>query len=168
MRDHLHLRDKRLTVEDLSLRIKAGEKIEVYNLFDRITIKKTVEKAESFLTTPNSQILGIAMRIKGTLALPRYQPEWGLHEMTKGKLSRKNLVHTSEARLDEYEPPKELEKRGSISHQENRRAYNFSDETVDDFFLKEKLFMQRDDFRLALGHAIEKHLMQNARALLED
>jgi ATP-dependent Clp protease ATP-binding subunit ClpC len=154
--------------EEIKLLIKAGEKVVVYNLFDRITIKKNVEKAGDFLRDPDSRILGIAMRIKGTLALPRYQPEWGLHRMAKDKQTRENLVHTSEARLDEYVPPKELEKRGSINHQEDRREYNFSEGTVEDFFLEEKFFMQRDDFKLALGHAIEKHLIKNARALLEE
>jgi hypothetical protein len=154
--------------EEIKQRIKAGEKLVVYNLFDRITIKKSIEKPGDFLHEPNSRIAGIAMRIKGVLALPKYQPEWGLHIWTKEKQTRKNLVHTSEARLDEYVPPKELEKRGSISHQEERRKYNFSEETVEDFFLKEKFFMQRDDFKLALRHAIEKHLVNNAKALLED
>lgn len=154
--------------EEIKLRIKAGEKLVVYNLFDRITLKKNIERARDFLNTPGAQTLGIALRIKGTLALPRYQPEWGLHEMAKGKLSRKNLVHTSEAQLEEYEPPQELEKRASIRDQEDRRRYNFGDETVEDFFLKEKLFMQRDDFKMALGQSIEKLLIKNARALLED
>jgi ATP-dependent Clp protease ATP-binding subunit ClpC len=154
--------------EEIKLRIKAGEKVEVYNLFDRITIKKNVELVKDFLYEPNSQILGIAMRIKGALVFPRYQSEGGLHIRTKEKQEKKNLVHTSESRLDEYVPPKELEKRGSVKDQEDRRQYNFSEETVEDFFLEEKFFMQRDDFKLALSHAIEKHLVQNARALLDD
>jgi ATP-dependent Clp protease ATP-binding subunit ClpC len=154
--------------EEIRLRIKAGEKVTVYNLFDRIALKHGIEKASDFLSAPNPQTLGIALHIKGRLALPRYEPEWGLHSMTIEQQTNRNLVHTSEAALGDYAPPDELKKRGSIRHQESRREYNRSEGTVEDLFLKEKFFMQRDDFKPALQQAIEKQLMNNARALLED
>jgi ATP-dependent Clp protease ATP-binding subunit ClpC len=154
--------------EEIRLRIKAGEKVPVYNLFDRITLKRSVEKASDFLHAPRPQILGIALRIKGPLALPRYEPEWGLHTITREQQTNRNLVHTSEALLENYVPPDELKKRGSVRHQEQRRDYNRNEGTVEDFFLKEKFFMQRDDFKAVLQQAIEKHLIKNARALLEE
>lgn len=154
--------------EEIRLRIKAGEKVTVYNLFDRITLKHSIQKASDFLFAPQTQILGIALRVKGALALPRYEPEWGLHSMTREQQTNRNLVHTSEGELEDYVPPAELKKRGSIRHQETRREYNRSEGTVVDHFLEEKFFMQRDDFKPALQHAIEKHLIKNARALLEE
>lgn len=154
--------------EALKLRIKAGEKVAVHQLFDRQTVKRGVERGREFLLAPRPETLGIALRVKGALALPKYQPEWGLHTLIKERQTDRNLVHTSEARLEDYVPPAELGKRGSIRNQEKRREYNCIEATVEDLFLKEKLFMQRDDFRLALQQAIEKHLIRNARALLDE
>jgi hypothetical protein len=100
--------------------------------------------------------------------LPKYQPEWGLHVVSKLQMTNRNLVHTSEVLLEDYEPPKELEKRGSILHQEVRREYDRNQGIVEDLLLKEKFPMNREDFKLALQQAIEKLLTQNARALLEE
>ena len=154
--------------EAIKARIKAGEKLMVYSLFDRITIKRKVKRPKEFFAAPRAQTVGIAMRIKCDLAFPKFEPERGLHAMTEEQKTHKNLVHTSEAGVREYAPPKELEKRGSISHQEERRDYNRDEGKVEDNALKEKLFMNKDDLKFTLRQSIEKRLIKDAKALLEE
>ncbi|MBI3653739.1 MAG: ATP-dependent Clp protease ATP-binding subunit [Acidobacteria bacterium] len=154
--------------EAIKARIKGGEKLMVYVLFDRVTVKRPVERVKEFLQTPRSTTLGIAVRLQGELVFPRYEPERGLHSLRKDTQTHKNLVHTSDVPLADFAPPNGLEKRGSINHQERRRDYNRNDGTVEDLALKEKFFMYRDEFKLALRQAIEKRLSNDAKALLEE
>jgi ATP-dependent Clp protease ATP-binding subunit ClpC len=154
--------------EAIKIGIKAGEKIIVHNLFDRVTIKRKVEKSGEFFTAPRPQTLGIALRVKCAFAFPRYEPERGLHALMQDKQTSRNLLHTSEARLDDYKPPAGLEKRSSVKYQEERRIYNRNEGIVEDLALKEKFFMNRDDFDLALYQAIEKRLLKDAEAILDD
>jgi hypothetical protein len=154
--------------EAIKARIKAGEKLMVYGLFDRITVKRNVEKPKEFFAAPRPQTVGIAMRIHCEFAFLRFEPERGMHALTEAKKIHKNLVHTSAAGIQEYAPPKELEKRGSISHQEERRDYNRDEGKVEDCALKEKLFMNRDDLKFTLRHSIEKRLIKDAKTLLEE
>jgi ATP-dependent Clp protease ATP-binding subunit ClpA len=154
--------------EAIKPRIKAGEKMDVFTLFDRVTVKRNVETPKEFFALPRPQTLGLALRIKGALAFPKYEPEGGLHTLTKGKQTNRNYVHTSEDRLEDYAPPGGLEKRGSIKHQDERRTYNFNEGVVEDLALKERFFMNHDDYSLALRQAIETQLSIDANALLDD
>ncbi|MEW6125589.1 MAG: AAA family ATPase [Acidobacteriota bacterium] len=154
--------------EAIKLRVKAGEKVEVFNLLGRVTIKRQVKKPEEFLSAPNAQTVGIVLGIAGEMVFPRFEPEHDLHAMTVAKQTHNCLVHTSEARLEDYLPVKELDKRGSIKHQDARRLYNRDDSSVEDLSLEEKFYLDRDNLVAVVHQAIERRLLKSAQGLLDE
>jgi ATP-dependent Clp protease ATP-binding subunit ClpC len=154
--------------ETIKALMKAGEKVEVYHLFDRVIVKRSVEKPTDFIATSHPQTVGMIFGITGELAFPKYEPERGIHTLTAEKHSHKCLVHTSESRPEDYEQPKGLEKRGSIAYQEKRRLYNRDESFCEDFELKEKFYLDRDNLSFVVRYSLERRMLKDAQAMLED
>lgn len=152
--------------DEKKIAAKAGDrKIEVYPLLGRETIKRAVEKTKEFFASPRDNIVGILLWIRGERACPRYESERGLHTVIQSKKSNDCLIHTSEVKVEDYKPPAELERRGSIKHQEARRRYNFDDQTVEDHALEKKIDWRSRNLETVISELVKEKLLKDAHAL---
>ncbi|HTU21138.1 MAG TPA: AAA family ATPase, partial [Gemmataceae bacterium] len=96
--------------------------------------REWVRDMGAFLAEPPARLPGMALRLRGPSAAPRFAPERGLHLLRSPRLSQPAacLVETSEARLRDYLPPLGITRRSSIGTQTRRRSYDRTKELVDD------------------------------------
>jgi ATP-dependent Clp protease ATP-binding subunit ClpA len=154
-----------LSNEELAaIKYRDEDKEKICTLLGRNAVKRWVDKPSEFFAAPRSQTVGIILHINSNLAFLRFEPERGLHTLTRAKHTHKNLVHTSEVGVKEYVPPAGIEKRGSINHQEKRRDYNNDENKIEDAANKARYYFDKDNLKSALRSAIEQRLLNDAKS----
>jgi hypothetical protein len=132
-------------------------------LWDR---ERKALKAEEVLVRAWDGVLGVALGLTGEGVYPRYAPEAGLHQLTSARVSGKCLVDTIAKTPGEYQPPANIDRRGTIGAQERRRLYLPERGLVEDPLLRRRLTWKSDGLHAVLAEAIEVRLLADARALL--
>ena len=102
------------------------------------------------------------------MAFVKLESESGLHTFTREKKTARCLVETSEASIENYQPPKEITRHDAIGHQPKRRHYNLDQSLVDDTFLDRKPLLSGPVTVALLEELVEECLMVKLRRLIED
>jgi ATP-dependent Clp protease ATP-binding subunit ClpA len=132
--------------------------------------REWVEDPAAFLGNPPARVLGLALRLRGPAAAPRFGTEPGLHLARSGKQPQpvKCLVEISEADLAAYLPPAGIARRGALGGQNRRRTYDRVAQAVEDALLNTKVLWQTQALAAVLGQLIEDRLQRNLLALLDE
>ena len=116
-------------------------KEKMFEMFDRIVLRRDAPKPATFLSTAPDATTGIVFNIDGKSAYATYASEHGLHAFLEEKAVHNILVDTSEISFKDYSPPSSLERRGSInpaSHGERRRVYHRTEGYIEDRTLNDR------------------------------
>jgi len=116
-------------------------KEKMFEMFDRIVLRRDAPKPAAFLSTAPDATTGIVFNIDGKSAYATYASEHGLHAFLEEKAVHNILVDTSETSFKDYSPPSSLERRGSInpaSHGERRRVYHRTEGYIEDRVLDDR------------------------------
>jgi ATP-dependent Clp protease ATP-binding subunit ClpA len=124
----------------------------------------------SLPASPPVHLIGIALRIRGPAAAPRFGSESGLHTfvMPKQSQSRKCLVEVSDLSLQEYLPPQSITRRGAIGAQDERRSYHRNQQVIVDALLKKRLPWTAGPSGPLLAELLGELLRRRTLELLEE
>jgi hypothetical protein len=144
----------------------AADRVPEREILERVWVKDP----DAFLAAPPARLPGLALRLRGPGAAPRFAPEHGLHLLRAPRLPQPSacLVEASEARLADYLPPPGVSRRGAVGTQPRRRTYDRGRELLDDALLGTTLPWPNRPLRLALAEAADAHLRRATLALLEE
>ncbi len=129
-----------------------------------------VRQPGALFAVPPARLPGLALRLRGPSAAPRFAPEQGLHILRSPRLSQPAvcLVEASDARLVDYLPPPGISRRGAIGTQSRRRTYDRNKELLDDPLLEAPLPWPGRSLEGALTEAIGSTLRRAMMSLLEE
>jgi ATP-dependent Clp protease ATP-binding subunit ClpA len=134
-----------------------------------VLVRERIEEPAAFFATAQERLPGVALRLRGNGATPRFTSEQGLHVLRAPRLPQPVacLVEVSDVGLPAYLPPSGITRRGAIGTQTRRRIYDRGLEVIDDAMLAARLPWSS---RLAdaLAEVIEKGLRRAVSALLEE
>jgi ATP-dependent Clp protease ATP-binding subunit ClpA len=136
-------------------------------MFGRIVTKKEIVNQKDFLSKPQEKVVGVLFEFEGRLAQPRLSQEEGRHVFISQSQTDQVLIHTSEAVSQDYLPPNELKKRGSIAHQTKRRTYDETNNLLKDDFLEDEFDYNTRTFSEKLFELIEERLNVIAEELID-
>jgi len=86
-----------------------------------------------YSSEPTPALRGIALCLEARLAWPRWGAESGLHELICEASKRVAcLVHVSDARITDYQPPAKIDRKEGIGGQDVRRVYDRPRKSVED------------------------------------
>jgi ATP-dependent Clp protease ATP-binding subunit ClpA len=124
----------------------------------------------SLATAPPAHLIGIALRIRGPAAAPRFGSEIGLHTFVAAKQGKpaKCLVDISDVSLKDYLPPEGITRRGAIGSQEERRTYNRAQQSINDDLLKKRLPWTAGPIAPLLAGLLGELLQRRTLELLEE
>lgn len=130
-----------------------------------VTIGVVQNPLRLFATVPDDT-LGVLLRISAPLAFPRFAPEAGLHVFRAEKATMMCLVEITEKPPEKYEPPANIERKGTIGQQERRRHYDLVMQVLDDPAVRARLDYASGKFDDALRETIERRLIRDAYGVL--
>lgn len=136
-------------------------------LFDRTIWRKEITDIEKFFAAPPGEIFGILLHVEGTLALPRYGAETGVHRFAEGTKNDRVLVSATDAAFERYEVADELARRNSLKTQSERRVYDPAQKHVKDLLLAKSFSLEIDDLETIFVKMIEENLQKTAASLIE-
>ena len=173
----LYSEDKALLLEMLlayrALTLKEGEVTELHYFLptnrrkgsDAGFRREAPEDLGKFFASPPAYMLGVAMKLRGPLFLPRYEDESGLHRFEEEKLTRFTLIETATGALKEYQPPRGFELQGFLHAKRAplRRAFLAVTDRVKDAQLGERPWIGPGLDR-CIGTLMEERLEMKVKA----
>ncbi len=130
---------------------------------------KPVLKPDEFFTQRPAATFGIALMLDGIHALPRFQPEEGVHEFVREKkvVGRCLVEAVTDGRgVTKYETRSGLALKEFLEKSPRRRFYHLSESYADDPVLDRRFAWSGKQWDAVLLPAINEHLARAARALL--
>jgi hypothetical protein len=125
-------------------------------------------KPEERIARPLEGVVGLMLNIRASAALPRFSGEAGLHRFRTAQTDGNCLVDTSAAGWREYQPPSDMDRRGTIGSQERRRSYDLVNGILEDARLPGKLYANLDNLPVVLASALDRCLAKSLERLLDD
>jgi hypothetical protein len=111
------------------------------------------------LASPAEDCIGIALEISGERSAALLETESGWHEFVRANgHSERCVVETVLAKLREYDPPKDIGRRGSLKDKPMRRVYDLRKEECRDELLARTIPIRSRRIDQALEQAVEQYL----------
>ena len=86
-----------------------------------------------YASKPPAMLRGIALCLESPLAWPRWTAESGLHQLIHEPNKRAAcLVHVSDLRITDYQPPEKIDRKEGIGGQSVRRVYDRPRKSIED------------------------------------
>ncbi|MGM0488344.1 MAG: AAA family ATPase [Planctomycetota bacterium] len=121
-------------------------------------LARQVEQPGDALSVPSEKSIGIAVSIEGPCSWLLFQSEYGLHAWRNERTEVDCLVHVSQARMPDYQPPFRIDRRKGIGSQPIRRIWNRSRKFVDNRESGRRVFWDSDSPGETLDELISRVL----------
>ncbi len=107
---------------------------------------------------------GVALAIRGPGSHLLLASEAGIHSWQWDRSEHQCLVHVSQARIEDYQPPRRIDRREGIGNQPQRRVWNQSRKSIDDRLRPGRVFWSSESLEPFLATLVEQHLMERVHS----
>ncbi|MEK6237416.1 MAG: AAA family ATPase, partial [Planctomycetales bacterium] len=127
-----------------------------------------VKDPERYLEQPRDGVVGVALVVEGELAFPRLEPEQGLHVFQVNGKAQRCRVQVSRAKLEDYQPPPGVDRKGGIPDGDPRRVLHPELRKAEDPILRENnLSWAAGEFHEMLADLVQERLLIEAKSLIQ-